>query len=423
MTELKNADAPISEAQRTKHFWSKISTFRALGYRDYRYLWFTQVASSSAQWMEQTARGLLIYQMTGSAVALGLVNLFRAGPMLVFGLLAGVVADRVDRKKLLIFTKLSMALFSLITAVLITTGLVRPWNIYLIAFLQGWVSAFEQPSRQSLIPHLVDRKDLVNAVALNSTAMNTTRIVGPSLAGMLIAVVGMSGSYYVQALAFGLSALVVSRIRAPHVDSATRDESILKNIKGGISYVMSNGVIATLLALALVPMIFAQPFRNFMPIFSEDVLKVGSVGLGLMLSAPGIGSLVGAVIIASLGDFKAKGKVLLGGAMAFGATIVLFAVSTNFPLVLIFLAFTGAANTAYMAVNNSLLQTHTEDSFRGRVMSIYLLDRGLVPLGTMIASGLIEVLGPQAGVTIMGSITLFLAVGVALRFKHIRELS
>ncbi len=423
MRELRDPDAPASRAQPSRGFWSRISTFKALGYRDYRYLWFTQVASSSGQWMEQTARGLLIYQMTGSAVSLGLVNLFRAVPMLIFGLLAGVVADRVDRKKLLIFTKLSMAMFSLITAVLITTGLVRPWNVYLIAFLQGWVNAFEQPSRQSLIPYLVDRKDLVNAVALNSTAMNTTRIIGPSLAGVLIAFVGMDGSYYVQAVALGISALVVSRIRTPHIDNKAGNESILKNIKGGISYVMRNSVIATLLALALVPMIFAQPYRNFMPVFSEDVLDVGAVGLGLMLSAPGVGALIGAVIVASLGDFKAKGKVLLGGAMAFGATIVLFAITTNFILVLVFLALTGAANTAYMAVNNSLLQTHTEDGFRGRVMSIYLLDRGLVPLGTMIASGLIEVLGPQAGVTIMGSITLLPAVGVALRFKHIRELS
>ena len=439
--------------------WTFARTFESLRFRDYRLLWLGQGGTSMGQWMDQVARGWLIYQLTGSALELGAVSAMRAVPMLLFGVVAGVVADRYGRKAQLIISQLTNVIINVVLATLILTGRIEVWHIYATAFLAGAVQAFQQPARQSLISDLVGREHLANAVALNSAIFNLMRSVGPAVAGGLIAVVGVDGSYYAQAALYLWATLWTVQMRVPgepgllellgirQPDSRTAsaeppaepgaghtrahrgasgrkapEGSFFGSLFDGFRYLGSNRMMLSLMVLGLAPVLLGMPYVSLMPVFAQDVLDVGPVGQGMMLTATGVGALVGALGIASIGNIRRKGLLLLGGAVLFGVSLVAFSQARSFPLALAFLFVSGLANGSYTSQNQTVIQLLAPREMRGRVISILMLNRGLMPLGALLAGALAHWLDGPTAVTAMGTSCALLAIVIAVAIPKIRDL-
>lgn len=399
-----------------------LQAFSALRHRDYRLLWFSTLFSSSGMWIQQVSISWLTYDLTGSAFLLGAVNGFRSVPLLLLGPFGGVAADRLDRKNLMLWTQLFLVLVSAIFATVILTGQTHIWNIILFTLLTGVAWAFNMPVRQSLVPNLVPRHDLQKAIAFNSAGFNITRIIGPSLAGLMIAGIGIAGNFYLQALAYVGVAAMIRMMNVPKSQRADREVSVTKNLAEGLRYVIHHPTLRYQMALALIPVVIAMPFASLMPIFASDILAVGPGGFGLLMAAPGVGALIGTLIIASLGNTKHKGQMLFFGIMGMGLSLVFFSQSRHFTLSLILLILTGAFQIAYMTTNNTVLQMSTSDEFRGRVMGIYMLNQGLMPLGSLIAGIMASAWGAPLTVALMGGVVFLLAILAYFRLPAMRDI-
>ncbi len=342
--------------------------------------------------------------------------------MLFLGLFAGVLADRFDKRKLLIICKSCTLVNKVVLAVLITTGVVEVWQVLLSAFLMGCSMLFEQPTRTALIPSLVGKDELTNAVALNSAAMNITRVVGPGVAGVLIAPLGVGGVYFASAGVYVVTLIATIIMRVPPVVARVGKPSVWTDFGETFSYVYREKAILALVLLALIPMVFGQPYMTILPIFADEVLHAGASGLGWLYSASGAGALLVVLLIATLGKIPRKGLFVLLGTFGFGALLMVFSQSTWFPLSLVFMAFVGFASTAPRVLINTGLLEIAPPEMRGRVMSVYTLDRGLVPLGTMIVGPLADAIGASMTVLIMGGTCVLLALSVGIGFPFARRM-
>ena len=389
---------------------SGIPTFDVLRYPDYRNLWIGNLFSSAGQWIQQVTIGWLTYEITGSAFLLGAVNGFRSVPLLFLAPFGGVAADRVDRKKLMMTTQLYLMVVAAIFAAVVATGNARVWNIIVFTLLTGVAWAFNMPVRQSVVPNLVPRASLTQAVALNSAGFNITRILGPSLGGLLIAAIGSAGNFGIQALMYVGVATMIWRVKIPAAKRARRELTVWRNLAEGATYVWRHPTLRSQMALALIPVVVALPYGSLMPVFAKDVLGVGPEGYGVLMAAPGIGALVGTLTIATLGNVKRKGWLLFGSLIGLGLSLLLFAQCRSFALSLPLLALAGGFQMTYMTTNQTLLQMSTPDEYRGRVMGIYMLDQGLLPLGSLMAGALAGVWGAPFAVTLMGGSVLALTV-------------
>lgn len=402
------------------------ATFRALAYRDYRLLWFGQLFSSLSEWMEQVLRPILILEMTGSAVHLGLISAVRLVPQLGVGLLAGAVADRFDRRRILLLAQSSTTAIAFITAALVISGQITVWQLYATTIAAGITMAFNQPARQSFIPNLVPREMLANAVALNSVAFNMTRILGPSAAGLLIVPFGIGGVFLLKGfLMFAVVALTAMIATRFDQNTSHHETSLLGSLGEGVSYAIKDRFIFAMVALTMGLFVFGMPYQQvFVPLIAEDVLDIGPAGLGLMLAAMGAGALVGALAIATVGSFHQRGLFLIGGASIFGLSLVAFAVSAWIPLLVVpFLAvaLSGMLRMTYMSTSNAFLLEMSPPNMHGRVMSFLSLDRGLVSLGAILAGVLAAVAGPQWGLIIMGTLCIVMPLLVAVVFPQLRR--
>ena len=394
-------------------FLSRIHTFDSLGIRDFRLLWLGQVDTSLGQWMDNISRTYLIYHITNSPLQLGLVAAARGIPLFLFGIIAGALADRSGRKTQLIIAQVTNAILNFILATLVLTNRVQPWHVYVTAFLVGTVQAFQNPARQTLISDLVGPRHLINALALNSMALNTSRAVGPALAGLLIATVGVHGSYYVQAVMFLLATVWTMQMRVPErgrESTLVATEPLLQSIKGGFAYVNANSNIRAQLILALGPLTLGMPFTNMMPIFASDVLHGGAQLQGFLLSAFGIGSLLGALVVASIPRRRAHALPAIIGALVFSLTVFFFGSSHWVWLSLTCAFFCGVFMTTYQTQDQALLQLSAPAHIRGRVMSFYLMNRATIPIGTLLAGILAHYFGGPAAVRAMS----LAAIGVIL---------
>jgi MFS family permease len=400
--------------------FSKINTFESLSIRDYRLLWLGQLTTSMGQWMDQTARSWLIYSLTGSAFQLGLVGAIRGIPLLAFGVVAGVVADRYGRKAQLIIAQVVNAILNIILATLIFTGHVQVWQVYITGFLNGTVQAFQQPARQVLINDLVGEKHLLNAISLNSAAVNVSRSIGPTICGLIIAGWGVDISYFVQAALYAGATLWTIQIRVPEgsvpstKDRVSIGQSFFGSAKEGFAYIMSNRLILALMVLGLAPILLGMPFISLFPVFAITVLHGNAVTQGMLVSGLGIGAVIGALIIASIGKKQGSGKLLIIGAAGFGASILLFSRAPMVGMAVAFTFLAGLSNSAYTSQDQTIIQMLAPGEMRGRVLGIYFLNRGLMPLGSLIAGTLASFLGGPSAVTIMGIACLALAIGVAV---------
>ncbi|HTM08163.1 MAG TPA: MFS transporter [Verrucomicrobiae bacterium] len=399
------------------------SAFSPLRYLDYRYLWTGTVLMSAGQWIQQVTLGWLLYDLTGSAILLGMLNGVRALPFLVAGPIAGVAADRMDRKKLMLRTQYVLIATAVAMGILVASGYLQPWHLFVFTLFTGIAWAFNEPVRQSLVPGVVPKKELMHAVALNSMGFNINKVLGPALGGVLIAAFGAAGNFFVQSAAYAGVLLMIYWMHAPPTPDDARHSSALANLKEGLAYVWSNPTVLALMMAAYVPRVFAVPYQTLMPVFQKDVLGVGPEGLGLLMAAPGAGAVLSVLLLSSSAHgVRRKGLLLLWSLVFLGSFLILFSRMKSFPVALAVLVGVGACQITFMATTNTLLQMLTPDALRGRVMSLYMLDRGLMPAGALMAGVSAHVVGAPMTVGLMGGIVIVLALLVAWRVPLMRRL-
>ena len=411
---------PAVEAPPRRRF----STFSSLRYRDYRYLWLSQIGRAAAMWMEQIARPVLILQLTDSAMLVGLVVAARMAPQLLFGLLAGVAADRFDRKRILLLAQWATLSFHFLTAALVLTGVVQTWHVFALAFVTGTSMVFSQTARQSLIPQIVPKEDLLNAVALNTAALNLMRIIGPGLASIILFSDNV-GPVYLVSGSFGIGVIVcLSLVRVRHQPRPVEDQaSWLDDLREGLRFVVHQPVVLAVLGPPLILFVFGLPYLGvFVPLFAKKVLDLGDSGVGALFMAAGAGALIGSLIMASQTRLRHRGLLLLAFLAVFSGGLILFSRTTYLPFSIVLLMGAASMSTSYMALTNSLLLELSPPDMRGRVMSLMSLDRGLVPLGAIVAGALASRLGPQDGLLIMASVCLALTAIAAVFAPVLRRL-
>lgn len=398
------------------------AVFASLRHRNYLLLWIGSLVSNTGDWMDQVALNWLVWTLTKDPAALGLLNACRGLPILAFTLFGGALADRIERRRLLQSTQLLGMALAFVLAGLVWTGSIEFWQVLLLGTLRGVLLSFNQPTRQALVSELVPRADLLNAVALNSATMNMTRVFGGALGGVLIGLFGVAGCFFLNGLSFVAVIWALALMEIPPQPAGRPRQGILRAVGAGLAYIRSEPALAGLVLAGLVPMIFGMPYLTLLPIFADQVLRIGNTGYGFMVALTGVGALAGALTVASLRDFRHKGRLMLAVMTGFGAMLVLFALSDWTPLSLVLLLGVGCGSTGYLAVNNTLLQVNSTAEMRGRVMSVFFLNRGLVPLGTMVAGLAAGAIGAPLTVAVMGGVIIVLALIIAVRLPVIRAL-
>jgi MFS family permease len=393
----------------------------ALQQRDFRLLWIGMVVSQTGSWMQQITQNWLLWELTHSPLMLGVYGLCRSVPFIACSLYAGALADRVDRRRLLILTNCVNAVFPIVVGALVALGLVEPWHIYLAACCSAVVDSFDLPARQALIPALVPREQLMGALALTSSIRRATGLIGPSLGGVVVVVVGAAGAFFLNGAGFlavvAAAVLMNARIGRPTAAAAPA----MTMVREGLSYVMHHRLLGTMMGVEAFVTI-CNSYQAILPLFADDVLKVGPAGLGLLMSAPGLGAVLGSVGLVSRGDVYNKGRLMLVSGALLGVAMICFAWSQLFWLSLIALAAVGFFDIVYGAVRNTIVQLAAPDRFRGRVMSLHTLtNRGLGPGGNFVTGGLAAVVGAPAALTVLAVASVVLVVWRGLALPALRD--
>jgi MFS family permease len=346
----------------------------------FRRLWLGALASSVGQWMQQVALGWLAIVMTNSPGFVGIVSFAAGLPFLVVSPFGGALIDRVDRRRLMLTCQVLAFMLATVLAVDVVSGLVQSWHLPIAAFLNGSLLALLIPTQQSLVPALVPRENLTNAVGLMSAGQNMTRVVGPSVAGIVIGTIGVGPTFLAQAAAIAVSFILVLGIvlppRAPRAAGG-------RGIFDGIRLVASRPDLRTLFLLAAIPTLFVFPYIGFLNVFARDILHIGAGGLGLLMAVSGCGAVVGSLLVASGTRSEGTGRLLLGMTVLYGLPIVGVALSRTLWITLPLLFCAGLLGAAFMSGNNALVQHRVTDDVRGRVMGAYMLTWGLMPLGAL----------------------------------------
>ncbi len=369
--------------------------------------------SNIGSWMQVTALGWLVLRLTGSAGLLGLASFAASAPALVLTLYAGVLADSIDQRRLLLATQVGLAIFAGTLAVLVQVDAILFWQILLLAVLSGVANALAGPAFQAIIPALVDRSALGNAIALNSAQFNLARIIGPAVAGILIGLAGEAVSFWVNALSFLAVIVALVALRMPTEQSIERSRAGLwANLGEGLGYVRRHRPLLALLVLSVAPAILVLPYLALMPIFATE-LGIGAAGLGLLTASVGVGALAGALVVAFRRRGGANGRTLAIGLVCMALSVTVFALSRVELVTCLALAVLGGAQVAYYTSTNTLIQLLSPGQLRGRIMSIYVLTSiGVSPLGSLLAGGVAQVAGAPATLAAGGGLTILALLGL-----------
>ena len=360
--------------------------------------------------MQITATSWLLYQLTNSAFQLGLNGIFRAIPSVAFALFGGTLADRWNRRRLMLTTQVTLMLLAFLLGLLVQTGRVALWHIYALTLVSAIVGGVDAPARQSLFPSLVPSSVLPNAIALNSLLFKGTVIIGPALAGITITLIGTDGAFYANAASFLAVVLALILMKTPMAKPSLR-KRFLADLQEGISYVVNQKMLLGIMCMEAVSSVFGLD-QAMLTIFARDVLHEGAQGLGLLQSSRGLGAVTGSLILIFLGQPAAQGKLLLASAFLCAVSFALFGISNFFPLSLFMLFLVGASDTIWAATRNTILQVQTADQMRGRVMGVFSVsNRGLTPLGQVETGFVVPVLGARE-TTLLGGLIVALVTSI-----------
>ena len=365
-------------------------TFAAFKHRNFRLFFAGQFVSLIGSWMQSTAQGWLVYQLTGSKVLLGTVAAVGSVPMLLLSVWGGSLADRHPKRTVVLLTQTGMMLLAFAFAGLVWSGHIQPWHILVLAALSGVAMAFDMPARQAFTVEMTSREHLMNAISLNSSMFNGARVVGPAVAGLLMAQVGMAWCFLLNGLSFIAVIAGLLMMRLPKFVPPAERTSTGRHMLEGLVYVAKHRRVRILLLLFGVVGVFGWSYAVLLPAYARDLLQVDERGYGALLSANGLGALLGALTVATYGSRVRPRLMILGGLWVFSAMLLLFAVVRWYPLVLACLAVGGWGMLLYMATTNTLIQSSVSDGMRGRVMGIWaLVFGGMMPVGAL-ESGLLS---------------------------------
>jgi MFS family permease len=379
------------------------------------------VTEHLGEWMETTALLWLLNQMTDSPFMGTLMMTLRFLPMVVFAFIGGVAADRLNRRLLLSLALAAAAVISIALAVLIHTGLLRPWHILVSAVLSGVVSSFNHPARNTLVPNLVKKEHYLNAITLDNASVTVSRIIGAPLAGFIISYAGVTPVLGLKAVGAILSIMWLRWIHTPETPVEAKKETPFHNLTEGMQYVGQHKPVLTQVLLYLLPFFVTNSYTGLLPYFATNNLHVGPELYGVLNAAPGAGALLATFVLAYFVNLRRKGLVLLLGGIAQGLGLIFFAGSTFYLLGLLLLAVVGGANTIFMTLNNTIIQEMIPDYVRGRVMSLREVSMGLGPSGSLVAGVIAGVLNVPIALGATGGVAIALLLGVLVAFPQARQ--
>ena len=385
--------------------------FRALRYPDFFWYWSSYFVSNVGAWMQNVAQGWLLFELTGSPFILGLFSLLRTMMLFCFFLLGGLVADRWDRRLVMMWIQIVSLITAFVLAVLVSLDAIRAWHIFILGAITSTAWAFEQPVRQSLIPKLVSREDLVNALALNSITWQGAGLLGPSLVGLLVNRVGIDGCFYINAVSYFAIIWALFRMNIPPQDTGER-MGMTQSFFDGLRYIRRQKLILTLLIGSSCVSIFGRSYIILLPVFAKDVLYIGASGLGFISAAPGLGTIIGALTLAALGRVKVRRRAFVAILVGSAVALFVFATARSFDIAFPTLVVVGALGTVFDTLLNTIIQLTVADVYRGRVMGVYGLSAaGLREFGGMQAGFIAEWAGApfaiQAGAVIVVLVAFF----------------
>lgn len=397
------------------------NAFRALRHRNFQLFFAGQFISLTGTWMQSVAQSWLVYRLTGSVVLLGMIGFSSQIPVFFLTPIGGAAADRYNRHRILLVTQTAAMFFAFVLALLTLTGNVQIWHLFAISICFGVANAFDIPTRQAFAVDMVGKEDLINAIALNSSMFNGARIVGPAIAGILVASVGEGWCFFGNAVSYiavitGLLLMKISPVIRP------RTGSTFAHIAEGFGYVLKTKPILALLLLLGLVSLMGMPYAILMPIFADQILGGGSSTLGFLMGASGTGALIAALALATRKHVFGLGRWVVFACGAFGISIILFSASRNFWLSALLLIPAGFSMMTQMSSSNTLIQAMIPDELRGRVMSVYsMMFMGLAPLGSLLAGSLAGLIGAPETVAIGGAVCILGALVFGLKFSHLEK--
>jgi MFS family permease len=361
-------------------------TFSALRYREFRLVWIGAFTSTTGTWMQTVAQAWVVYSLTGSALLLGFDAFLSTGPMLIFSLFGGVIADRMERRKIMLASQYLQMTFAFVLAFLLWTNTVKIWHIFLLSFLTGSAQSFSGPAYASLLPLLVKREDMPNAIAMNSMQFNLARVIGPVLGGLALTAYGPSACFALNGFSFIAVIIAYLMIRTPIIRGSGETKGIMAEMREGFAFVIGRRALLLLTFLSFAGTFLGMPIVTFLPVVAKIIFAAGPKAYTYLLSAYGVGSVIGALFVAATGHVPNKGRLALMLQLTFATLLVAFALSRYFPASLLIAFGAGLCIVGVISLYSSLVQLATSDSMRGRVMSIFMLAfRGGMPLGNLLA--------------------------------------
>jgi MFS family permease len=397
------------------------STFQALRHRNFRLWFFGQFTSLVGTWMQTIAQNWLVYQLTGSARDLGLVNFVGAIPLVPLTLYAGVIADRFEKRRVIFWCQAAMMALAFLLALLCWTGTVRLWHVMSLAFLLGAAQALDTPARQAFVVELVGKEDLTNAIALNSGMFQAARVLGPAAAGLLVAASGVAGAFFINGTSFVAVLFALFLMDVTLIRHTGGDRESTKDLLGGVRFIREHRISRAVVLLISLSALFAMPYYVLIPIFAEEILGRGAQGYGVLMSAAGVGAVIGSLFSASSYVRERKGGTVSAGSLAFPFFLLAFAFSRGYVTACLLLVAAGFAFVLQNAPANSLLQELVPDHLRGRVMAIYVsLFLGLMRVGSLLIGGLASWTSAPAALAILSIASLAAGLWIRHRYPELR---
>ncbi len=398
--------------------------FRSLGYRNYRLFFFGQSLSLIGTWVQRIALPWLVYSLTGSAFLLGLVGFAGQIPTLLLGPFAGVLVDRWNRYTILIATQILAMIQAFALVVLYFTGIIQIWHIILLGFFLGSINAFDMPARQAFVVEMVTKKkDLGNAIALNSSMVNSARLIGPSVAGVLIAATGEGICFLINGLSYLFVIASLLMMRLPKKETKKKQKRVFHELKEGLSYAFGFAPLRFIILLLGLVSLVGMPYVVLMPVFAKEVLHGGSHTFGFLMGSSGIGALTGALYLASRKSVLLLGKIIPLSAFLFGSGLFLFSLSRSFLFSLGIIFISGLGMLMLMASSNTVLQTIVDDDKRGRVMSLYVMAfMGTMPFGSLLAGAVASRIGAPHTLMISSIVVLIGAVVFTSKLSGLKKI-